>query len=721
MLASKIRPLNESSHRPRHSSGLRHAFHCGEYLFFLFLFTIPPCAGQDAGISARREIDLLRNSLAKNHVQPKVIDDVFSAALFDKIIKDLDPDRIYFSSADITALRTFRNLLDDEISGRETNFLHQLGDRFSLGLQRSQKLIVGLLDKPLTWDNHDMYSPEGDWAEEGEPLIARHRQWLKDQILNRMTELRQRDTVATADFFRDHLPQAVAYVRSASLRPIARALGNPAKFTNEILKAFLNGMAGMFDPHSTFFSAQEYEGFVAALSTEDYYYGFTLADDEKGNVVISALAPGGPAWKSGALHISDVVVSLKWPGEEKIEVAGMNVDDVVEILDANHDSALQLVIRMSNGTEASVDLRKEKLEVDENAVQSFILRSDLSVGYIYLPDFYTRWGDEQVGARCANDVAKEIIKLQRDGIDGLILDLRFNGGGSLFEAQAMAGIFIDEGPLAMMRGREEKAMTIKDMNRGTVYDGPLAVMVNGYSASASEVLAASIQDYNRGLIVGSRTYGKATGQDLLALDGSSPSPGKAGAVSRAGYAKITTERLYRVTGKSVQGRGVIPDVVIPDALDVINVRERDTPFALVADSIPMNPYYKPLRRLDVKELQRCSAERISQSDDFRELDKTIAWLKKQAADYKKPKMLTWENYLAESGVATKRGVLKQSGSADSLSAYRVLNSPGKDARLAVDEYARSANDRWKQALAADVGLRETYQIVHDYITLTKKP
>ena len=292
MLAGKKRKLNGSSPCPRHSRGQPHAFHWSGSLLFLFLLTTFPCTGQDAAISARRETDLLRNSLAKNHVQPKVIDDPFSAALFDKIIGDLDPDKIYFSSADITALKVFRNLLDDQINGQETNFLHQLGDRLSRGLQRSQKLIGTVLDKPLTWDNHDMYSPEGDWAEEGEPLVARHRQWLKDKILNRMAELHQRDTVATADFFRNHLSEAVAYVRSASLRPITRALGNPAKFTNKILKSFLNGMAGTFDPHSTFFSAQEYEGFVAALSTEDYYYGFTLADDERGNVVISALAPG---------------------------------------------------------------------------------------------------------------------------------------------------------------------------------------------------------------------------------------------------------------------------------------------------------------------------------------------------------------------------------------------------------------------------------------------
>lgn len=724
MFLNLKRPKNRlRSKRPQCClAWLRRASHSCIYLLFLLVLAAFSSAAQTDARNIASEIALLRNSLVSHHVEPRQIDDRFSADLFDKMIDDLDPDRIYFSKVQIAALQVFRDQLDDEINGKESGFLSAVQDQFRKGLERSEKLINTVLETPLEWEKKETYSPGSEWAEGDQQLLARHRQWLKDKILGRLTELRARDSVATTDFFNRNLDEAIAYVRVVALRPIRRMLKDRVTFENQLMNSFLNEMAGMFDPHSAFFSAQDYAGFIASLSTEGYYFGFTLADDAKGNVVISALAPGGAAWKSGALHVSDVVVSLKWPREEKIDVQGMSAEDVVQILDENDENTLELEIRAPNGTGRQVTLRKEKLEVDENAVQSFILRSDISIGYIYLPDFYTRWEDQQAGAQCANDVAREIIRLGRDGIQGLILDLRFNGGGSLFEAQAMAGIFIDEGPLAMMRGREGKAITIKDMNRGTVYDGPLVVLVNGYSASASEVLAAAIQDYNRGLILGGRTYGKATGQDMFPLEGiPSSSSSKKGAVPGVGYAKVTTERLYRVTGKSAQRRGVIPDVSIPDIAAVLNVRESETPFALKTDSIPMNVYYKPLKHLDIKDLQVRSRERIAKSKDFQEMERTIAWLGERMKDDKKAKLLVWQSYLDQSLEARKHTVRQELRGDGDTHVYDVLNGSSKDMRLAVDEYARTTNERWKNTLGADITLQEAFHILHDQITMNKKP
>jgi carboxyl-terminal processing protease len=382
---------------------------------------------------------------------------------------------------------------------------------------------------------------------------------------------------------------------------------------------------------------------------------------------------------------------------------------------------MEMTLRAVDGKEKRVMLRKEKLESEGTVVQSFILQGGIKTGYIYLPDFYTRWDDELEGGRCANDVAKEIIKLKKEGVEGLILDLRFNGGGSLYEARAMAGIFIDEGPLAMVRGRDKKTVSLKDLHRGTVYDGPLVIMVNGGSASASEVLAASIQDYNRGLIVGSQTYGKATSQNILPLGGlpSSASSKKIGE-GNMGYVKVTTQRLYRLTGKSAQGRGVTPDVVIPDIFRVLDVSEREYPFVLQPDSIPTNIYYKPLLPVKRKELRARSQERLSKNSAFQELQKTITWLE---GEMKKsaPEPLLWENYLAATAEASKHQINADLYFESQEKIYEVSAGPGKDERLTVDDYARQINERWMQILTGDLYLKETYQILRDHILLTKNP
>lgn len=689
-----------------------------KFYHLLLLFSFFCASAQPQARNMKAEITWMKNSLLRAHVQPRAIDDQYSADLFDQIIESLDPDRIFFTGQDLAAIQSYRRSIDDEINTGNIRFLGVLKEQYRRGLQRSEKLINAMLEAPIDWGKKEMYEPEGGRAENDQILSDHCRRWLKHLVLERLSELMQRDTVFTAGFFQKHVNEAISYTRVSVLRPVIRLLNDPAAYDNEISDTFLRAMASVFDPHSTFLSRRAFDDFVASLSTEDYYFGFTLGEDARGNVIISALAPGSAAWKSGALHVSDMLVAIRWPGEDRVDVQGMNIDDVNELLDRSKDEVLEMTIRTVDGHEKQVMLRKEKLESEGNIVQSFILEGEIKAGYIYLPDFYTRWDDEQEGGRCANDVAKEIIRLKREGIEGLILDLRFNGGGSLHEARAMAGIFIDEGPLAMVRAQDTKTVSLKDLNRGTVYDGHLVIMVNGGSASASEVLAASIQDYHRGLIVGSRTYGKATGQNVFPLEGLSTAPGKK-PQSKTGYVKVTTQRLYRVTGKSAQGRGVMPDVVIPDALRALDLSEARQAFALQPDSIPANTYYKPLIPLTTKELQERSRERISKNPAFQQLQKTIDWLDELTEQSARPRLLTWESYSAAA-----MSDLQHVGKIDVESRekiYDVVNPAAKRERLAVDEYAREINDRWREILSTELYVQESYQVLRDHILLTKNP
>ena len=683
------------------------------------IFTVVVSMNISAQKKARdftQEIIWMRNALEKYHVEPRKINDELSADLFQKLLDELDPERIIFLAPEIVALEPFRNQLDEEMNGRSTRFLIQVKTAYKKGLERSEKLINATFTSSLDWNKNEMYAPDTTWLSDEVALAARHRQWLKYQVLDRLHELIERDT-ASAQFFERNVEGATRHVWQAALRPLKRLLSDPVVFDNEVSDVFLHSLAGVFDVHSDYFSIDEYDDFVGALSTEDYYFGFMLGEDGKGNVVITALAPGGPAWKSGALHVSDELVGLKTEGGDAIDVAGMNIDDVNEVLTENQDDVLEMTVRGMDGTGRTVTLRKEKMVSEENVVQSFILEGNVRAGYIYLPGFYTRWEDDQEGGRCANDVAREIIRLKKDGIEGLILDLRFNGGGSLYEAAAMAGIFIDEGPLSMVSTREKKAISLKDMNRGTVYDGPLLLMVNGASASASEVLAATIQDYNRGIIVGSRTYGKATGQSLFPIEGiESPASKKDG----SGYIKITTQRLYRLTGKSSQGMGVHPDVEIPDVFDALELNESRYQFSLKPDSVSKNAYFKPMAPVNKKELQRRSAERIAGNTAFQELLRSISSLGAEIEKESGPHPLDWKTFFTgiqerksrESEVEAFKG---------SEGVYKVSNGSAKAQQLSVDDYARELNARWLLTLSTDIYLQETYQILNDYISLTTNP
>ena len=663
-----------------------------------------------------QELIWMTNALEKKHIEPRKIDDDLSADLFQKFLDELDPERIIFLAPEVVTLAQFRNQLDEEINGRSTRFLVRLKTAYKKGLERSEKLINATFTSSLDWNKNEMYAPDTSWLSDEVALADRHRQWLKYQVLDRLVELVERDP-ASAQFFETHVEGATHHVWQAALRPLKRLLSDPMVFDNEVSDVFLHSLAGVFDVHSDYFSLEEYDDFVGALSTQDYYFGFMLGEDGKGNVVITALAPGGPAWKSGVLHVSDALVRLGTEGGDAIDLAGMNIDDVNEVLSENQDDVLEMTVRGMDGTLKPVTLRKEKMVNEENVVQSFILEGNVRAGYIYLPDFYTRWEDDQEGGRCANDVAKEIIKLKKDGIEGLILDLRFNGGGSLYEAAAMAGIFIDEGPLSMVRTREKKAISLKDMNRGTVYDGPLLLMVNGASASASEVLAATIQDYNRGIIVGSRTYGKATGQSLFPIEGIESAETKK---DGSGYIKITTQRLYRLTGKSSQGKGVHPDVEIPDVFDALDLSESQYQFALKADSVSRNAYFKPMVPVDKKELQRRSAERIAGNTTFQELLRSISSLEAEIEKQSGPQPLDWKTFLT--GIRERENKESEvEAFKSSETVYNVSNGSAKVQQLTVDDYAREINARWLLTLSTDIQVQETYQILNDYISLTKNP
>jgi len=360
-------------------------------------------------------------------------------------------------------------------------------------------------------------------------------------------------------------------------------------------------------------------------------------------------------------------------------------------------------------------LRKEKIDNEDNIVKSFVLKGDKTIGYIFLPAFYTEWENE-TGSSCANDVAKEIIKLKRDNIDGLILDVRYNGGGSIEEAIQLTGIFIDEGPLAAEKITGNKVTTMRDPNRGTIFDGPMVLLVNGQSASASEMLAASLQDYNRALIAGSNTYGKATMQGLFALDTINTKPARQD--NENDLAKITIGKLFRVNGHTAQLTGVIPDILFPDAFDGLPIGERFEDFPLTADTVKRNNYYKPLSGLPVAALAAKSAARLTANPDFALIRKIVDEQKKLTQAGKMTIPLQIEQFEKWSRQQELNNVTLK-GAVATKASFSAENHTQDKQRLTGDAYDKEINDAWLESLAADIYIQETAAVLADLINLQK--
>ncbi len=495
----------------------------------------------------RNESLLLIKNLNTKHFSPRVLNDKFSEQIFNQCLSNLAPNRVLFTDVEIKSLTKYNLLIDDELNGKGWAFLNELTAAYIRNLQRAETHINSVTATAFGETINEYYADDTTrWAINEIELTAKWRVLLKYRTFEKLTGLKRDSKSNINGFYTKHEPAIRQHVKSSALRGIQKIKQHPAGIAAVVASIYFKSITSVYDPHSVYLSTTDMENFLSELSTEGYYFGITLTENNNGDVTIKSVTPGGPAWKSGEVHESDIVLNLTWEGQKPQDI-GISLDEANDLLeDANH-TTMEFTLQSVEGVVKKVKLKKEKISMEENYAHGYILNGGYKVGYISLPDFYTTWGHETAGSKCATDVAEEIVKLKKENIHGLILDLRNNGGGALKEAIAMAGIFIDEGPLGIMRERDQVGTTVKDINRGTVYDGPLIVLVNSRSASASEFLAAALQDYNRAIIVGSTTYGKATAQYISALLPGQADPSLGAPKTGIGFASITTSKIYRVT------------------------------------------------------------------------------------------------------------------------------------------------------------------------------
>jgi carboxyl-terminal processing protease len=531
------------------------------------------------------------------HVQPRTVDKSFSSDLLSQMIKALDPDKIYLNNEDVRQLSTYQFKLDDQLLNRKDDFLKLLVNIYTRKINQTDSILNQLSNTKFDLNQNEIYTVSEDSNFSANDVLRKTKLYklVKRNILETIIDIYQEDS-SKKNLHIDSLePAARRKVCHAFKRDIQRTRMTQGGLAGFVNNAWCESVASCYDPHTEFFSPDKKEEFQGELGDKQLQFGFSLGEG-KDATEITHLKPGSPAYKSGLIHEGDEILALQWDNNEEVDVSDGSTDEVNAFISGDHGKSLTLTLKKSDGTTRKVTLQKEKSDLDDDnsKVRSFILKGEHSIGFISLPAFYTDWNGEEGGNNgCADDVAKEIIKLKKENIEGLILDLRYNGGGSMLEAIALAGIFIDFGPVGMTRDKEGKIYTMKDVNRGSVYDGPLILLINGFTASASEMLAGTLQDYHRALILGSPSFGKATAQVVLPLDTTFDEQHMERMKTADSFIKMTVDRLFRVNGSSAQQTGVIPDIFLPDYSETQSEREKTLPFSLLNVTIDPNKYYHP--------------------------------------------------------------------------------------------------------------------------------
>ncbi len=663
---------------------------------------------------------VVKRMIELNHLSPRAVDDSFSNRLFTSIINRADERRLFFTDAEFKSLQAFSLKLDDELNSREWVFYNQFSALYQQAIKRADSILLKLTAKPFDFTvNETVSTGKKDafvFAADRPALISRWNRYLKFRALDALYDISSLDTTGKTGIktvLAGNELRVREQLKKNEGRQLKRILEHSTGLEGYIMELYLDALAGCYDPHTNYFSPQGKQEFQEQLSTEALSLGLDLDENEKGQVIVDKLSPGGPAWKSGDLNKGDVLLSMHWEGKESKDLTGAGLQEAYEEMEKATEGKVIIKVQKADGTIKTTMLRKEKIQNEDNVVKGFMLEGEKKIGYILLPGFYTEWENE-TGSSCANDVAKEIVKLKKENIDGLILDVRYNGGGSVGEAMEMIGIFVDEGPEAGIKTKEPKIVYLKDPNRGTIYSGPMLLLVNGQSASASEMLAASLQDYNRAVIAGSPTFGKATMQQMFPLDTTIKKPTQHD-LSRD-MIKITTGKLYRLNGESAQKTGVQPDVVLPDAFDGIEYREKFKPNVLSSEPVARNSYYKPLPALPVANLAAKSAARIKADENFKDIQRIIALMiarrdKQETISLKAEEYEQWARQ-NDKELTSLKGTGQASGKL-----FKTGNHTADKNSFVNNEYAREINQQWLEEIAEDIYIQEAFQVICDLIKL----
>ncbi|MEJ6623525.1 MAG: carboxy terminal-processing peptidase [Flavobacteriaceae bacterium] len=666
-------------------------------------------------------LELISYVLEKLHFEPTALDDTFSERVYDNFISGLDPMKRYFLATDIKSFEAYKTQIDDQIKGVDISFFNLVQERLVYRIDEAKDLYKKVLETPYNFTATDSLVVEYnslEYAESSMTLRNRWRDQLKYVTLSTFYAKKENETLKKKE------DAAFELSSDESLEIAARAqtketLEEYFDYVDDLERKdwfvqYLNSIVETYDPHTFYFAPEEKERFDMDMSGKFEGIGARLQKRKDQTKIVEVIS-GGPVWRDQQIEVGDEILKVGQAGEMPIDIVGMPLDDAIKLIKGPKGSVVDLIVRKVDGSIGTISITRDIVKIEETFAKSATVnKGDYKYGLINLPKFYVDF-DDYNSRNAATDIAAEIEKLKAEGAEGLILDLRDNGGGSLKTVVDIAGLFIKKGPVVQVKSSQEKIEVYEDTDNQILWDGPLVILVNELSASASEILAAAMQDYKRAVVIGSKqTFGKGTVQNLIPLNNivRSSEFGDLGAI------KLTTQKFYRINGGSTQLKGVTSDVVVPDKYSYLDIGERDMDHPMAWDKIPAASYQAWEGYIDFESTIYNSKMRMAENEQITLIDENAKWLKEQQKNNKVS--LSYLDFALEVEKDKERATyFKNIAKYDSKLTFKSLDN--EQSLLSKDTDLREKRDRWHRELAKDVYVEEAVNVLQDLKLKFTKP
>ncbi|MEY4084808.1 MAG: hypothetical protein RL074_595 [Bacteroidota bacterium] len=697
-------------------------------------------------------LELLTFVLEKGHYSPVTMDDEFSKGVYKDYLEALDPSKRFFLQSDIDEFSKYELELDDELQNKDLTFFDLTYTRLMKRMEESKAIYKSVLSQPFDYKVDESFNTNYEkmpYAKNATELTERWRKQIKLSTLSSLVdrlEIQENNGKVDKDLkeaaapvnpdaaFQENANQVKKEVaadagkvktfeelekdtRESSVKSLDEYFGFIKDLDrNDYFSVYLNTITARFDPHTNYLAPEEKERFDVSISGKLEGIGARL-QKKNDYTEISELISGGPAWRGKQLEAGDVVIKVAQGNQQAVDVVGMRLDDVVKKIKGPKGTEVRLTVKKVDGTIKVISIIRDIVEIEETYAKSSIVeKNGLKYGVIYLPKFYIDFENKD-GRDAGKDIALEVSRLKKEGVNGIVLDVRDDGGGSLSTVVDIAGLFIEEGPIVQIKSAGKRKEVLYDRDKKIEWDGPLVIMVNSFSASASEILAAAIQDYKRGIIIGSKqTYGKGTVQNVIDLNQfvRSSSAGDLGAL------KTTTQKFYRINGGSTQLEGVSSDVVMPDRYAYLKMGERDVHNAMPWDKIDPAQYGVWTNNKNFNQAIANSKNRIAQNAQFQLVEDNAKWIDSRSEDY--VYSLNIDKFkLAQKQIEEKAKKYKPLQNYKNNLKFSSL--PYESEVMAKDSALKEKRDRWHESLSKDIYVEEALNVLDDLQSkaVAKKP
>lgn len=658
-------------------------------------------------------LEIVEHVLERAHFSPIEMDDAFSKKVFKSYLKNIDGQKRYFLQSDFDEFKKYETRLDDDLKNGDISFFYLTYDRLKQRIKEAEGVTKVIFGKPIDLNSNESINTDYDNLSFVKNKTELQTRWKQIIVFSTLSSFitKQKEEVTKKEKDAKYEPKKDEELRKESIEATQKTISEMFNMYNDITREewfsiFVNAITETFDPHSNYMAPDVKEGFDRDMSGKFEGIGAQLQKKTDG-IAITNVILGGPVWKGKLLEVGDQILKVGQGSAEPVDVVGMRLDDAVKLIKGPKGTEVRLTVKRVDGTIEVVPIIRDVVEIEETYAKSVVITANgKRYGLINLPKFYIDF--EDVNQRnAATDVALEIEKLKKENIDGLIVDLRSNGGGSLKTVVDIGGLFIPKGPIVQVKSSRGSRDVLSDNDPKTQWDGSLVILTNELSASASEILAAAMQDYKRAIIIGGRqTFGKGTVQSFVDLNSflRQNNYGDLGAV------KITIQKFYRVNGGSTQLKGVESDVVVPDKYKYIDVGERDMPNAMPWDKIEAAKFIPWTNNANFEKAIENSKKRIAENAYLKLIDENAQYVKQQQKENVFPL-----NYEAYKKVIEKNEeqAKKFKAISDYKSDLKFSSVASDEAKIKISEDLKLRRDRWHESLQKDVYIDEAVKVLED--------